>query len=77
MAKVFVHTQSGKGKSDWKNDSREFLRLPVVGEYFALSSTGEWFQVDLVVHCPFDGQYAAEVFGTQIDHLEVKKEAFR
>ena len=73
MAKVFVHTQSAKGKSDWSNEGREFLRLPVFGEYFALASGGEWYQVDLVVHCPFESEYAAEVYGTLVDHVEVLK----
>ena len=71
--KVFVHTQSAKGKADWVNQERVFLRVPIVGEFFALDSSSPWFRVDLVVHCPFKAQYAAEVYATQVNHSEVLK----
>lgn len=77
MTKVFVHTQSERGKSDWKNADRDFSRLPIVGEYFSINSAGEWHIVDLVVHCPFKSEYDAEIFGTKVDHLEVVKTAAR
>lgn len=73
MPKVFVHTQSEKGKRDWSNEGRDFLRLPVVGEYFTLSFDGEWHIVDLVVHCPFESEYDAEIYGTKVNHLEILK----
>ena len=77
MPKVFVHTQSARGKCDWDNEGRDFLRLPVVGEYIALSSTGEWHRVDLVLHCPFEAGYAAEIFATRVNHHDVMQEALR
>lgn len=73
--KVFLHTRA-HGSMSWKNEGRTFLRLPVVGEYVCTDETSEWYEVQLVVHCPFEAQYAAEVFCVQVDHLEVKKAAF-
>ena len=72
---VFVHTQTAPGKSDWINQDRHFLRLPAVGEYIALSAESPWYRVDLVVHCPFEADYAAEVYATEVDHIEVLKAA--
>jgi len=73
--KVFLHTRS-KGKHDWKNESRQFGRLPVVGEYVALEATSPWYQVQLVVHCPFEADYEAEVYAVEVDHTEAKRRAF-
>lgn len=72
MAKVFVHTRE-QGEMEWVNDYYPFSRVPVEGEYFTLSSDGEWFLVELVVHTPFDKEVHAEVFAVQVDHLEVMK----
>lgn len=74
MAHVFVHTHTA-GKTDWNNQGRDFTRVPVVGEYFALEATGEWYRVELVVHCPFTAEYEAEVYGVQVDHAEEIKKA--
>lgn len=74
--KVFLHTRS-QGKRDWKNESREFGRLPVVGEYLALEWNSPWYQVQLVVHCPFESaDYEAEVYAVEVDHLEAQSRAF-
>lgn len=74
--KVFLHTRS-QGKIDWKNESREFGRLPVVGEFLALDWNSPWYEVQLVVHCPFESaDYEAEVYAVKVDHLEVQRRAF-
>jgi hypothetical protein len=76
MKKVFLHVRS-PGKMDWENSGREFLRLPVVGEYLATSSDSAWYQVELVVHCPFSAEYTAEVYAVKVDRAQVKHEAFK
>ncbi|ACL66391.1 hypothetical protein A2cp1_3056 [Anaeromyxobacter dehalogenans 2CP-1] len=72
MAKVFLHTYDAPGDPG-RNEGRDFLRLPVVGEYVARESTGPWYQVTLVVHCPspFDGGYDAEVYARKADSAGV------
>lgn len=49
VAKVFLNIRS-TGKRDWNNEFREFARVPVVGEYFALDSSSEWYDAQLVLH---------------------------
>lgn len=74
---VFVHTQTAKGKSDWINQGRKFLRLPIAGEYIALSSRSPWYCVEIVIHCPFNADYAAEIYATEVDHMDALKKALR
>ena len=62
---------------NWSNSGREFLRLPVVGEYVATSSSSSWYRVELVVHCPFEAEYVAEVYAVEVDHMEVRKDVFK
>ena len=73
--KVFLHTRSD-GMSDWKNEDRDFARIPNIGEYLSLSSDSPWYEVQLVVHTPFETSYDAEVFAVEVDHMEVKNQAF-
>jgi len=74
VPKVFVHTleQTGAG---WKNEGRDFLRLPIAGEYIALESTGEWYRVTTVLHAPFPSEYDAEVYAVRDDHHEILRKA--
>ncbi len=73
--RVFLHTRT-HGQSDWTNENRDFARIPFIGEHLTLSSTSEWYQVQLVVHLPFDGDLDAEVYAVQVDHMAVMNEAF-
>jgi hypothetical protein len=74
VSKVFLHTRS-PGKADWDNGLREFGRIPVIGEYVATDSMSDWFQVELVVHCPFaDSDCEAEVYAVKVDHQAVMSE---
>ena len=73
--RVFLHTRS-QGKFDWKNESREFGRLPAVDEFVALDSNSQWYQVQLVVHCVFEAEYEAEVYAVEINHSEALSRAF-
>jgi hypothetical protein len=75
MSKVFLHVTSTPDNPRWENTPREFLRLPTVGEYLATESTGPWYKIVLVVHCPFEAEYAAEVYAVKVDHSEVLKGA--
>lgn len=73
--KVFLHTRSPQER-DWKNESRDFARIPVVGEFTATSSSSPWYQVELVVHCPFEGEFDAEVYAVEVDRHVVQRQAF-
>ena len=72
MSKVFIHTRTA-GNKGWDNTGREFLRLPVEGEYLALDGASPWYKVELVVHCPFEACYSAEVYAVEVDLNEVMK----
>jgi len=72
--KVLLHTRSQQQR-DWLNENREFARIPVVGEYVAISSDSPWFKVELVVHTPFPCEFDAEVYAVAEDHLQVLNEA--
>ncbi|MBV6690339.1 hypothetical protein KV692_21430 [Xanthomonas euvesicatoria pv. physalidis] len=71
--KVFMHTRSPQ-RRDWLNEEREFGRIPMIGEYVAMSEDA-WFKVELVVHTPFACEFDAEVYAVGVDHLEVVREA--
>lgn len=75
--RVWLHTRSN-GKFDWRNEFRDFARIPVIGEYVAWDSSSPWFEVQLVVHAPFKGSNCkAEVFAVEVDHNVVKHQAFK
>jgi hypothetical protein len=61
MTKVFLHYRNSPG-GDWINEERTFSRLPCVGEYVATDVASAWHRVYLVVHCPFDAEFEAEVY---------------
>lgn len=71
---VFFHTRS-PGQRDWFNESRNFAKIPAVGEYVATATTSAWFRVELVVHTPFPCEFDAEVYAVKVDHLEAIKSA--
>jgi hypothetical protein len=72
--KVYLHVRQG---GQWQQSAREFLRLPTVGEFLTTDATEPWYRVTLVVHCPFDADYAAEVFAVPADQIEATKAAER
>lgn len=74
MMKVFLHTRN-IGEFNWINELREFARIPVEGEYLTLSSTSDWYKIQLVVHTPFECDCHAEVYAVKVDHDVVMKEA--
>jgi len=73
LPKVFVHTHTA-GDHDWENDYHEFCRIPIEGEFFALESDGPWYQVELVVHTPFEDDLEAEVYAVEVDHNKIMKQ---
>ena len=73
--KVFLHTRS-QGTSDWENEIRTFERIPITGEYLSLSTDSPWYRVQLVLHTPFPCDCEAEVYAVEVDHMEVKGQAF-
>ncbi len=72
MHKIFLHTHE-KEKADWVNTIKEFGRIPLEGEYLAISVDSEWYQVELVVHTPFSEEMEAEVYAVKVDHGKVKE----
>ncbi|AUO08172.1 hypothetical protein NS115_01690 [Paenibacillus jamilae] len=72
MPKVFVHTHD-MGKANWENQYFDFGRIPVEGDFFALSSDSPWYQVELIVHTPFKEDLAAEIYGVKVEHEKVKR----
>ena len=74
--KVFTHVRT-EACMDWENTYQEFGRVPVVGEYFALHGAGPWYQVQLVVHTPFENNLDAEVYAVVVDSLEILKTTFK
>jgi hypothetical protein len=73
--KVFLQTRS-EGSFEWNKEFREFVQIPFVGEYLALSTESAWYKVELVVHTPFPCDYDAEVYAVEVDYSEITKEAF-
>ena len=73
--KVFLHTRH-HGEFDWLNEFRDFARIPIAGEYLARDVSSPWYQVQLVVHTPFECDCDAEVYAIEVDHLEIKNQAF-
>jgi hypothetical protein len=73
--KVFLQTRS-EGSFEWNKEVREFVQIPFVGEYLALSTDSAWYKVELVVHTPFPCDYDAEVYAVEVDYLEITKQAF-
>lgn len=72
--KVLLRTRS-QGKYDWKNEVREFERIPGVGEYVALGADGPWYSVQLVVNIAYATDVAAEIYTVQVDPSDVKHRA--
>lgn len=65
-----------RGEHAIGGELRYFSRLPVVGEYLAMNTGGRWHQVELVIHCPFPCDWAAEIFAVEVDHNEVVAQVF-
>lgn len=78
LKNVFFHVRS-PGKRDWDNTPRQFLRLPVAGEYVVTNAPPDcWCRVEIVLHCAFEQtEYVAEVWAVKVDELEVKKDVFK
>ncbi|MEK3943526.1 hypothetical protein [Paenibacillus sp. FSL H3-0310] len=72
MINVFVHVHD-EGESEWENECHLFSRVPIEKEYFALSHDGNWYEVEMVVHTPFDQEVQAEIYAVKVDHMEIKR----
>jgi hypothetical protein len=55
---------------------RYFARLPVIGEFLALSAGGQLYQVEHLVHCPFPCGWSAEIFAVEVDHNAIMAQVF-
>lgn len=66
--RVFLHTRS-TDSPEWRNEPKDFARIPSIGEYVATSSDGPWYRVALVLHLPFACDFDAEVYCEEVDHV--------
>lgn len=62
--KVFVHIRGSEDKT-WHNEGREFAQVPRVGEYFAMAVDSPLYEAKVVIHCPFEAQFDAEVYAVE------------
>lgn len=74
-ALVFLHAYDTP-EGHHTNEELSFARIPLVGEYVALSPESEWYRVYLVLHTPFeDSQFDAEVYAVKDrDYRDVLQE---
>jgi hypothetical protein len=72
--KVSLYTRS-QGKYDWKNEVLDLGRIPQVGEFIARAANAPWYVVQLVVHTPYLGDCAAEVYTVEADRDKAKHQA--
>ncbi|MBN1877500.1 MAG: hypothetical protein JXA33_24975 [Anaerolineae bacterium] len=73
---IFTHTIV-LGDTDWTNETITcFSRVPAVGEYITLLTTGKWYQVCVVVHTPHSDEYSAEIYAVAVEHDEVMRRVF-
>ncbi|MEF3309499.1 hypothetical protein PV433_11400 [Paenibacillus sp. GYB004] len=61
-----------KGQDNWAKEYYSFERIPIEGELIAFSDS-EWYQVEMVVHTPFAGELAADVYAVKVEQDVVKK----
>lgn len=73
--KVFLHARK-LDESDWKNEHREFARIPIAGEYLTRRLDSVWYEVQLVVHTPLSGGCAAEVYAVEVDPEKIERYSF-
>ncbi len=66
----------GEGEEDWTTDTLNFDRVPMVGEYFATSRDGDWFEVKAVVHMGFPLDYDAEVYASRVEDRYALRQHF-
>ncbi|MEL6272272.1 MAG: hypothetical protein AAFV33_16415 [Chloroflexota bacterium] len=60
----------------WTTDTINFDRVPITGEYFAMSREGEWYQVKAVVHMGFPLDYDAEIYAVQVKDRGSLRQSF-
>ena len=70
---VFFKDEAG---TDWQNDTRNFDRVPVAGEYLALSRDGAWYEVKAVVHMAFPLDYDAELYCVKVEDRLALRQSF-
>ncbi len=68
---VLIHYKAD-GADSWDHDTRNFDRVPEVGEFFTMAREEPWFEVKLVLHMAFPLDYDAEIWATQVDGKAVR-----
>lgn len=62
------------GEDTWQTEAVNFDRIPVVGEYVALSRDGDWYEVKAILHMAFPLDYDAEVYCVKVaDKLALRQ----
>jgi hypothetical protein len=64
------------GDDAWQNDTANFDRVPNVGEFFALSRDGNWYEVKAVVHMGFPLDYDAEIYALRVEDKLALRQGF-
>ncbi|HYT87894.1 MAG TPA: hypothetical protein VEL76_04175 [Gemmataceae bacterium] len=72
MAKVALKTRA-QGSTGWESHQIiDYNRIPSVGEYVSPTTMSGWFEVRIVVHCPFpDTDCDAEVYAVEANQRAV------
>jgi hypothetical protein len=64
------------GEDMWQTDTVNFDRVPVAGEYLALSRDGGWYEVKAVVHMAFPLDYDAELYCVKVADRVALRQSF-
>ncbi|MEO0561936.1 MAG: hypothetical protein AAF125_07475 [Chloroflexota bacterium] len=72
---VMVYWQ-GDDDGVWESESRNFDRVPIVGEYLTFSREADWYEVVAVVHMAFPLDYDAEVYCKMVEDKIALRQSF-
>ncbi len=64
------------GDDMWQTETVYFDRVPIAGEYLALSRDGNWYEVKAIVHMAFPLDYDAELYCIKIEDKLVLRQSF-
>ncbi|MEG4989789.1 hypothetical protein QUB08_29210 [Microcoleus sp. BR0-C5] len=73
--KVFLNICDPDEDEKENRKKLHFGRVPVVGEFIAISDSVDWYKVVAVLHTPYFTQFDAEVFCVKIKRTPALKAA--
>lgn len=71
-ARLLIYRNTSENQP-WQTEAVELPVVPRVGEYVALVTGNQWYEVHLVVHSPATAQYPVELYVTLADGRAVTK----